>query len=95
MPKVEKCSALKNTGIDNVWGIIEEHQKLLIDKGILPKKRQEQTRSWLKETLAYQLQENFYQNPAVKAKLPEIEKKVVNGQLSALAAANQLLRLLK
>jgi len=63
--------------------------------GEFEKRRREQARDWLHSLLNERLQETFYNSPAVLEYLPDIEKKVMQGQLPAVQAARNLLKLFK
>ncbi len=85
------CSALKMTGIDEIWEIILDHRKKLTASGELETKRKKQGLDWLWFLLEEGLKERFYQNPNVKKLLPKIEKAVEKGTTSPAIAANELL----
>jgi len=91
MPRVETCSALNGSGIETIWQIIEEHNELFNSKGLLTQKRQQQTKSWLKEAINHELESAFYNNASVSTAYPEVEQQVLDGKLSALAAAHSLI----
>ncbi|GBG31223.1 Methylmalonic aciduria type A-like, mitochondrial [Hondaea fermentalgiana] len=46
-PRVKKCSALRNTGIEDVWQVVEKFRKTMTESGDLLLKRQQQNRSWM------------------------------------------------
>lgn len=89
-PPVLTCSALKMTGIDEIWEIISDHRKKLTASGELEAKRKKQALDWLWFLLEEGLKERFYQNPNVKKLLPKIEKAVEKGTTSPAIAANEL-----
>ncbi|MBW2011688.1 MAG: methylmalonyl Co-A mutase-associated GTPase MeaB [Deltaproteobacteria bacterium] len=90
-PPVLTCSALKMTGIDEIWEIISDHRKKVTASGDLETKRKKQSLDWLWFLLEEGLKERFYQNPNVKKLLPKIEKAVEKGTTSPAIAANELL----
>lgn len=89
-PKVLVCSALKNEGIDSVWGMIQDHKDQLTTNGYLAKNRQEQQLSWFQDSLQNLLAERFFSTPEIKNELPNVRDKVASGELPALNAAYAL-----
>lgn len=92
-PKVTTCSALKETGIDEIREMIEAYISSTKDNGFFEENRNRQARHWMHETIQNQLKEHFYSNPAVKKALDQIEKNVLNGKTSSFKAAQKLLDL--
>jgi LAO/AO transport system kinase len=89
------CSALDGTGIAEIWERVLEHRRLLSADGELERKRREQSRSWMYDSIHAALAERFFRTDAVRTALPELERRVMDGSLSALSAADALLRLLE
>ena len=93
IPKVSISSALENTGIADVWKTIEDYLQLTQNGSYFGQKRQNQNLHWLHETIKQTLLERFFAKPEVIKTLPELEQKVLNGEVSAFAAAEDLLKL--
>lgn len=89
--RVMTCSALTRDGIAAMWEAILEHDRYMKETGWFEKTRRAQVKSWMNETIAYGLQEKFRTNVAVRQKLPELERDVVEGRLSSFRAAHRLL----
>jgi LAO/AO transport system kinase len=92
-PKVSVCSAVENTGIREVWNMIEAYLELVKNGSFLEQKRQEQNLHWLRETVRETLLSRFFARPDVKALLTPLEAEVKIGNKSAFAAAEELLKL--
>ena len=92
-PPVALCSALENTGIDGIWQMIQEYLALTQKSSYFSRKRQEQNLHWLHQTIRYALEERFFTNPAIREKLPNLEKQVASGEITPFKAANDLLNL--
>lgn len=90
-PKVTTCSALEHTGIDDIWESVEEYLELTRRNGWFEKNRNRQSRYWMTETIRARLLDDFYEDPDVREKYEEIEKAVLNGELSSFRAASLLL----
>ena len=91
LPKVTTCSAIKKDNIDGVWKIITSYLELTQSNDNFKKRRQEQNKFWLLQTIEEQLKDNFYKNPTIAIKLLELTKKVEKGLVSPFDAADQLL----
>ncbi len=90
-PKVLTCSALEKTGIDKIWDMILEHNKLMKETGHFRLKRNQQKIDRMYETINQTLSNHFYTNPKVEGKINEIERSLLNNRLSAFQAAQTLL----
>ena len=95
IPKTEICSAVEHTGIDKAFSIIEEHHRQMKIKGFFERKRQTQAREWMHENISSLLKEDFFRNDEVKNKLHKLENAVLDGQINAYLAAQQLIDLYK
>jgi LAO/AO transport system kinase len=93
IPKVEVCSSLKQSGIDKAFEIIQTHHRQMKIKGHFEEKRQMQAQEWMHENISSLLKADFFKNPAVRKKLPQLEQDVLNGQLNPYLAAQKLLEL--
>ena len=90
-PPVLNCSALKMTGIDEIWETVLEHRKKFFATGEFNTKRKKQSVDWMWSLIKEGLKEKFYKNPEVKKELPAIMEDVRNGSLAPTAAAGRLL----
>lgn len=93
LPKVTTCSALQNDNINGVWDIINEYLELSTSNDSFNKRRAEQNKFWLVQTIEEQLKENFYSNPEIAKQLLILTKEVEKGTTSPFDAAEQLLSL--
>lgn len=90
-PKVTTCSALKETGISQIWEMIEEYVDSTKENGYFKTNRDKQARHWMYEGIQQQLEEDFYNNAAVQKILKQKEQDVLSGKISSFQAAQQLL----
>ena len=87
-PPVLTYSALTGDGISEVWAQVELHRQKCEAAGTFLTTRQGQQVRWMWTLLNERLQERVTHDPAVKARLPALEKEVADGTLApALAAA--------
>ena len=92
-PKVLTCSAIEQTGIDEIWKLILENQKLTKKNQFFNQKRKEQSLFWLHEQIGNGLKDIFYKNAKIKKRLEEIEKEVLEGKRNSFSAADELLNM--
>lgn len=90
-PKVLTCSAIKGTGIDEIWDLICDYEKLMRAKGFFKSNRQEQNLRWMHDTINYHLQSNFYANEKVRKDIDFLSKQVETEKVPAILAARRLL----
>jgi LAO/AO transport system kinase len=91
IPKVDTCSALHNDGITNVVRIIEEYKLLTESNGYFTKKRNDQLKDWLHQSIADKLKEKFYNNPAIQAELSKMEALLRKGNINPYKLASDLI----
>jgi len=90
-PSVKICSALYKTGIDDIVKDIEEYRKTTMENGFFYENRNAQAIFWMHETIEREVKQSFYQNPEIRIKLKEFEKRVKEREMSSFAAAGELL----
>ncbi|WP_298543926.1 methylmalonyl Co-A mutase-associated GTPase MeaB [uncultured Aquimarina sp.] len=94
-PEVLMCSALKHTGIEEVWELILRYLEVSSNNGYFEKNRIQQNKFWLLQTIEEQLKSSFYNQPTIqKALLNQIEA-VQQHKITPFAAARYLLSLNK
>ncbi len=92
-PRVVICSALTREGIAEIWSVILDQRRHMMDHGLFEARRQEQARQWMHEMIEQELQSRFRNDPAVKTALAAYERKVSEGRISSFRAARVLLDL--
>jgi LAO/AO transport system kinase len=90
-PKVIQISALRGTGVEAFWAAVSEFRALGQANGQLAARRQSQALAWMWERIDAGLKLAFRQNPAVRARLPDMTRAVEAGQIAASTAARNLL----
>ena len=90
-PKVLTCSAYTNAGIAEIWDMIEDYRTLVDENGYFERRRQEQAKYWMYESINEQLKSDFYQHPEIKSMLQGVEQEVLNDKKSSFVAAKHLL----
>lgn len=90
-PEVVTYSGYFELDIDKVWGMIDRYFKFVDDNGYFERKRHEQARYWMMETIDEQLRSRFYNTPEVAALLQQKELRVLNNEQSSFTAARDVL----
>jgi len=89
--QVLRCSALENSGIDEIWDLIRKFEKATKDNGFFEKNRQAQNLNWMHDHIRQSLEDQFYGNAEVKSKLLALENGVKEGKELPGSAAQDLL----
>ncbi|MVX34638.1 methylmalonyl Co-A mutase-associated GTPase MeaB [Myroides sp. LoEW2-1] len=92
-PKVRTCSALQNTGILEVWNLIQDYINLTKENTYFENRRKEQNQYWMMETINENILMRFYNDPIIKQQIVHNKKAVQNSEISPFAAAQDILKL--
>ena len=87
-------SAIEGHGIDEVWEAVEEHHRRLKSAGELEARRRRQRRGWLRSLIEEGLLSHLRRNPRFAERLPDLERRVLDGEIPAARAAREILSLL-
>lgn len=90
-PPVLTCSALNDVGLDTVWQQITRHADTLRESGEFEEKRSRQQVDWTWAMVRDQLLGRLATHADVKAVVPEVERAVRAGELTATLAAERIL----
>ena len=91
IPRVFSISSTKLSGIEEVWQSIIDYKEFTYQNNYFFKKRKEQAKFWMYETINEAIKNNFYNKKEIKEKLKIIEQEVVDNKVSSFLAANTLL----
>lgn len=91
MPEVLCYSGYYEIGIAEVWEMIDRYFDFVIKNGHFERKRQEQARYWMYETINEQLRNHFYNDADVEALLADREQRVLDNRQSSFTAARDVL----
>jgi len=90
-PLVLTCSALRGTGMAEIWKIINDYADFTRKTGYFDQARKQQAVLRMHDTINEYLTGSFYNNEKVKALLPVIEKELYQGNMTSYKAALILL----
>lgn len=93
-PPVVTMSGLDNKGLDEVWGKIEEHRKVMMGTGEFQARRQRQAVEWMRDMLQDRMMAALKAKPEVAARLPALESGVASGALLPTLAVDEVMGLL-
>jgi LAO/AO transport system ATPase len=90
-PEVLTYSGYFELGIPEVWDMVDRYFEFVTANGYFERKRQQQARYWMLETIDEQLRNHFYNNPDIAGLLAEKEQLVLSNRLSSFIAARDVL----
>ena len=90
-PKTMMASAIKNEGISEVWEVILDYFEKVKNNGYFQKKRKEQNKFWLMQTIENNLKREFYADPSVKKELEIQLKNLDENKTTPFEAARRVL----
>ena len=93
-PPVLTVSGLTGQGLDELWTKVLDHRKRLEATGELAAKRRAQDTKWMWALVHERLHERLTHDPALRQRVPAIEKAIADGTLSPNAGASEIVRLL-
>ena len=91
MPKVLTYSGFYGIGIKEIWDMVYEYFDFVKANGYFERRRNEQAKYWMYETINEQLRDNFYNNPSIIPMLASEEEQVLSGKTTSFSAAKRLL----
>lgn len=87
-----RCSALKKTGLLELWAVMWEFEKVTKKSGAFENRRKRQIISWVHTMIDEHLHNLFYEDPVIKGRLPEVKAAVLAGVVSPSQAVAELIR---
>src|SRR5262249_17330438 len=89
-PPVVTYSALTGDGLAHLWAPVPAHREKLSRAGEFAARRKEQQVKWLWTMLDERLIARLKSDPALKSRLPTLEKAVAEGRLSPALAVEEI-----
>ncbi len=90
-PEVRCYSGYFEIGIEEVWDMIDRYFSFTDANGYFERRRQEQARYWMYETIDEQLKAHFYNDPDIAAMLARFDTEVRQNRRSSFTAARDVL----
>jgi len=93
-PPVITVSARENSGIGNLWDMIEQHRTKFTKSGELKAKRQDQAVRWMHDMLEERLRARLRADKAVSRRMSELENEVRLGKVAPTLAVEDIVELI-
>ncbi len=89
--KVITTSAIENKGISEVYDLMNQFIEHTKSSNIFDKRRNSQLLNWLYSNIEDRIKSHFYNDSEVQNKLSKFESEIIQGQISVMAAVDELL----
>ena len=90
-PQVLTYSGFYGIGIEEIWDMVFRYIDFVKANGYFERRRNEQSKYWMYETINEHLRNSFYNNPDIASMLLEKEREVLEGRTTSFTAARKLL----
>lgn len=90
-PKVLKCSATENTGIKEIWEVVEQFIAENKKNGFFEKNRQVQNKNWFLQTVDELIKQFFHRKPTFQSAQEALLKAIEENKISPFYAAKLLM----
>ncbi|MGV0836950.1 methylmalonyl Co-A mutase-associated GTPase MeaB [Mycolicibacterium thermoresistibile] len=90
-PPVLTMSALEGTGLAELWETVLKHRQVLTEAGEFEKRRRAQQVNWMWTMVRDAVLDRLLSNPDVRGIRADVERQVLNGELTPALAAQRLL----
>ena len=87
------ASAVKKTGLKELWDVIRAFDKVTHDSGVFQRRRDSQLLDWVYSMIDEHLHNLFFDDPVVLGRMPEIKKAVLDGSISPTQAVAELIHI--
>ncbi len=91
IPRVNTCSSLYNTGIEEIWEMILEYRKSMTSSRYIETRRKEQSSYWMYETIREGIFNQVFSDSSIQKELITLEQEISEGKLTSYMAASIIL----
>jgi LAO/AO transport system kinase len=84
-------SALTGSGLEDLWNKVLAHRDAMTEAGVFASRRRAQQVKWMWTMFEDRLRARLKSDPALKARLPQIEAAVASGRLSPAVAVAEII----
>ena len=95
LPRVVTSSAITNQGIEDVWKMIEQYADVTKGNAFFTINRQQQDIAWFHNSLQRMIKKEIVDAITSEEKIKELEEKIMARELSARAASNLIVKMIK
>jgi LAO/AO transport system kinase len=86
-----KVSSLTGSGLEALWSHVERHRAQTEASGAFDRLRKDQLLRWMWQMVESELFDTLKNHPQVRAQVPELQRQVHDGELTATLAAQRIL----
>ncbi len=90
IPKVEICSALEQTNMNETWELISKYSKHTKKNGYFKKQRNQQLNSWFNKSIEELLHISLFENEVLKKMLNALREDVLSREIAPVEAAKKI-----
>lgn len=87
------ASAIKKTGLHELWQVIQIFKRLTTESGVFQKRRDSQLLDWMNAMVDEHLHNLFFGDAVVSGRMPEIKDAVLKGIISPTQAVAELVKI--
>lgn len=95
LPRVVTSSAITNQGIEDIWKMIEQYADVTKQNDFFTINRQQQDVAWFQASLQRMIKKEIVDAIASEEKIKELEEKIMARDISASAASNLIVTMIK
>lgn len=92
IPSVLTVSSIENSGLDEVWNLLNKFFEELKANGHLSQNRFEQNKKWFEQNIENELKFRFFKNPELKKAIAETLMKIERNEVSPFHSAMVLVK---
>lgn len=89
------CSALSGKGVPELWTNIQKFIRHTRSNKVFDKRRKQQQIEWVFRMIETELHDRFYSDEKIKSEIPNIKKRIEEGDILPTTAAEKLLELFR
>lgn len=91
IPKVQLCSSIEKTGIEDVWGVIQKYIDQMQISGFLGQNRLEQNQKWFENLLQHKLLQKLYKSPELSLEIKQSIESISSRKINVPSAVSKIL----
>jgi LAO/AO transport system kinase len=91
VPKVVTCSAVENTGIEEIWETVSDYVVMAKGSGYFDERRKQQAVIMMHDTIMENLRSSFYNSEEIKQMKEDLERQLNSGIITSYKAALNML----
>jgi len=90
IPEVKTCSAIENTGMEEIYEMISKFARHTQTKNFFQKKRQEQDVAWFRNLVQEKTRDHFFRDASFVKRYQEALEKIMHNKITVYNAVNSV-----